>query len=403
MPTELKEEKKVEYLELIYDLIFVYIIGRNNSLLHHVENGFVSAEVFTVYILCTLAIIQIWNFSTYYINMFGRNGVRDHVFLFINMYLLYYIGEGIRVQWEGFEIQYCLAWALILINLGAQYVIELRNHRDEPDIIRLIRRKAATLFGEAVLVLLTIPTFRLGTPVFIAIAILFGMAATFALSGKRHSCLLDFSHLSERAMLSVVFTFGEMIIITAGYFEGPISLNSIYFSLMAFLIVAALFLSYEVLYNRIIDREMETDGLMYMLIHIFLIFAMNNLTTALEFMRRPEISLWPKMLFLVGSFLLFYLCLFALLRFARRSMGLCRRFILPVIALTVLFVAAMLLFRERMYVNIAVSAVFAFAMFARIFIYGRFSEGDDGIVSRHRIYRSLAHCSCQDGDPAGDK
>ena len=29
------KEKKVEYIELIYDLIFVYIIGRNNSLLHH--------------------------------------------------------------------------------------------------------------------------------------------------------------------------------------------------------------------------------------------------------------------------------------------------------------------------------------------------------------------------------
>ena len=29
---ELKKEKKVEYLELIYDLIFVFIIGRNNSL-----------------------------------------------------------------------------------------------------------------------------------------------------------------------------------------------------------------------------------------------------------------------------------------------------------------------------------------------------------------------------------
>ena len=39
----LREEKKVEYLELIYDLIFVYVIGRNNSLLHHAENGFVSA------------------------------------------------------------------------------------------------------------------------------------------------------------------------------------------------------------------------------------------------------------------------------------------------------------------------------------------------------------------------
>ena len=81
---EIKEEKKVEYLELIYDLIFVYIIGRNNSLLHHVEGGFISLETFLTYALATLAVIQIWNYSTFYINMFGRNGLRDHIFLFLN-------------------------------------------------------------------------------------------------------------------------------------------------------------------------------------------------------------------------------------------------------------------------------------------------------------------------------
>ena len=35
------KEKKVEYLELIYDLIFVYLIGRNNSLLQQIEDGFI--------------------------------------------------------------------------------------------------------------------------------------------------------------------------------------------------------------------------------------------------------------------------------------------------------------------------------------------------------------------------
>ena len=39
-----KEEKKVEYLELIYDLIFVYVIGRNNQVLHYIENGFVTVS-----------------------------------------------------------------------------------------------------------------------------------------------------------------------------------------------------------------------------------------------------------------------------------------------------------------------------------------------------------------------
>ena len=40
------EEKKVEYVELIYDLIFVYIIGRNNSLVSHITNGFIDPDAF---------------------------------------------------------------------------------------------------------------------------------------------------------------------------------------------------------------------------------------------------------------------------------------------------------------------------------------------------------------------
>ena len=35
------DEKKVEYIELIYDLIFVYLIGKNAALLSSVEAGFI--------------------------------------------------------------------------------------------------------------------------------------------------------------------------------------------------------------------------------------------------------------------------------------------------------------------------------------------------------------------------
>jgi len=139
--TEVGSEKKVEYLELIYDLIFVYIIGRNNQLLQYIENGFIRSATFYSYILCALAIIQIWNFSTFYINMFGRNSLRDHLSLFVNMYLLYYIGEGTRVHWESFQNQYHTAWALILINIGVQYCIEYRHHLDNEDEKKTIRHK----------------------------------------------------------------------------------------------------------------------------------------------------------------------------------------------------------------------------------------------------------------------
>lgn len=368
-----KKEKKVEYVELIYDLIFVYIIGRNNSLLHHFSGGFVDFGSAMAYILTTLAVIQIWNFTTYYINIYGRHSVREHVFLFINMFLLYFVGEGTRTDWQGFHTQYHIAWALILVNIGIQYVIEFRNHPDDPQRRRQIRRMALILFIEAAIAGADILMYQMTQTTWLSLAaILFGMTAVL-FSGQRSSGgFVDFNHLSERAMLYVVFTFGEMIIGVSSYFQGEITLRSVYFALMAFLIVVGLFLSYGVFYDRIIDREMKTNGLWYMLLHIVIIFAMNNITNGLEFMQEDEVSLLPKTIFLVGSLILYFVFLFALgIRHAKARCRRYNRLCLTAVISGAVFAAAMLLLRHEMMVNIALTVVFIFLMFAVLYRYAK--------------------------------
>lgn len=360
-------EKKVEYLELIYDLIFVYIIGRNNSLLQHIEGGFVSAGVFAAYVLGTLAIIQIWNFSTFYINVYGRNGARDHVFLFINMFLLYFMADGTNVQWQSSFYKYTAAWALILINIGVQHLIEIKNHRSAPWEVKQLRHKAIIIFSEAALVGVHIAVYAT-TGISIAyVPILFGMIA-MVVSGRTNSLVpVDFAHLSERAMLYVVFTFGEMIIALAAYFKGDFTANSVYFSAMAFLIVVGLLLCYGLFYNRLLDREKETNGTAFMLIHIFLIFALNNISASLEFMREEEVSLIPKTLFLVGSFLMYFIFLFLLGRYSKKCCTFNIRFVLALSGALIVFAALMFVLREFMYINIALSVIFVFSVFAVLF------------------------------------
>ena len=367
------KEKKVEYVELIYDLIFVYIIGRNNSLLHNFEGGFVAPTAFLAYIMTTLAVIQIWNYTTYYVNIYGRHGVRDHVFMFINMFLLYFIGEGTRSDWQGFHTQYHIAWALILVNIGAQYLIELRNHKDARQNQNQIIRMAIILLTEALIVAADIPVYQATQTTWLSLAaILFGMCAVLLFGQKNSGDFVDFTHLSERAMLYVVFTFGEMIIGIASYFEGDFSIRGTYFALMAFLIVVGLFLSYGVFYDHIIDREKQTNGLSYMFLHIFIIFSLNNITSGLEFMQEDEISLLPKITFLIASFLLFFGFLFALgYKHARAR---CRRYsrLCVQVALTgAIFAGLMLLLRREMIINIALTVVFVFSVFATIYWYGK--------------------------------
>ena len=364
-----KKEKKVEYIELIYDLIFVYMIGRNNALLHITENGFVKTEALLAYVFCTLAIIQIWNFTTFYINLFGRNGVRDHIFLFINMYLMYFIGQSVREDFELYITQYHIAWGLILVNIGLQYLLELRNQKDQPDNRALCRRMLLPLSVEAVLVFIGAFTDETVGVVLSAAAILAGIVLTMLSRRKTPGASVDFAHLTERAMLYVVFTFGEMIIALAVYFNngGRWSLNTVYFSLMAFLIVVGLFLSYGYMYDHIIDREGNGDGMLYMIIHIFIIFAMNNITASLEFMREEEIDLLPKMLFLVLSLVAYFSFLLLLKDNAKYRCRPTKPFMLKAGTATAVFIVLMVLLRENMAVNILISVLYVFLIFLTLY------------------------------------
>ncbi len=227
------------------------------------------------------------------------------------------------------------------------------------------------LWGEALLVLAAIPVYNRSGVALSGVPILFGMVLSWVFAGSRRAERIDFAHLTERAMLYVVFTFGEMIIAIAFYFEGVFSWNSVYFSTMSFLIVVGLFLSYEIFYNHIIDREQQSAGMGYMLLHIFLILAMNSITASLDFMRDEAVALWPKTLFLIGAVLLYYGCLFGLSGFAKPMLTLRRGQLWSVIGVTAAFAVLMVLLRENMRMNILISVVYVFAVFGLILRHSR--------------------------------
>ncbi len=364
-----KDEKKVEYLELIYDLVFVYMVGRNNSLLSIHENGFISGKAFLAFVISTLTIIQIWNFTTFYINRYGRNGLRDHVFLLTNMYLIYFIGQSTRSDWLAYQAQYHIAWALIVVNVGMQYILELRNLKGNEADYRMTRSLAVRLFVVAAIALAAgfVPS-ELSGPVSL-LAILAGIILTSVNIKKVPGRTIDFMHLTERAMLYVVFTFGEMIIVLSSYFDGDggFDWNVIYFSLMGFLIVAGLFVSYEILYDHLMDREMQDNGMLYMIIHIFILFALSCITVSLEFMREEEVALLPKTSFITAAIILYYVFLFFTRSYAKVKCGLDMRFMLRMALAAIVFAVLMIVFRENMRLNIFVSVAYVWGTVAELY------------------------------------
>ncbi len=367
-----KEEKKVEYVELIYDLIFVYIIGRNNSLLHNIVDGFIPMETYLTYLVSSLVILQVWYFTVLFINRYGSNHISEYIGLFINMYLLYYMADGTRAAWQSYYAKYCVAWGLILLNLAFQYFLKLRRTgAAEPLLRNHIKLNILILALQAGIVFVSIPVFDASGFPLVPIALIFGFVTMAAFGSALKMLRVDFAHLTERIMLFVVFTFGEMIISIAVYFNGGLSFTSIYFSIMAFLIVVCLFMTYGYFYDHVIDRERCNSGMLYMLVHVFLILALNNLTVSLEFMQEPEVSIMAKNIFLVVSFLAYFIFLFALQAFAKHGRRPTLRFTLLLCFLSLAFVVLMSLFYRSAPASITVTVVYIYAMFACFLARGR--------------------------------
>ena len=361
------EEKKVEYIELIYDLIFVYLIGQNNELLHELDGGFFTSGTYITYLIGTAAVLQVWFMSTLFINRFGENSMTDYIGLFINMYLLYYMAAGTRPDWDGYYMRYCIAWGLILLNLTFQYYRKFRkSQKSAPWEISHIRARMILLLIQAAMIFVSIPVYYLTDVPLSWVSLIVGFFGSFFTRRIDALIPVNFEHLTERVMLYIVLTFGEMIVSIAVYFVAAFNLQTVYYSLFAFLIVVGLFLSYGFLYDHVIDRSMHTTGSVYMLLHIVLLLALSNITACMEFMPDPAVDALAKNILLTGSFLLYFVFLFIISCYAKDCDKPKKKLILMMIGTSIAFAGLTMLFYRNGYVSIALAVAYVFSIMSMI-------------------------------------
>ena len=348
-----EEERKVEYIELIYDLIFVHTIGRCGSLLK-LENGVPDKSVYLTFLLFSVAILEIWYFSTLFINRFPQHPIQRNVCVFVNMYLLYYLAGGIRDDWTNYYYQIHVSWALILLHLAAQYGFALRK---APEREQYLRRDFYMLLTEAGIVLLSMPVFaHTGLPLS-PLALLVGVCA--GVTGRKIKARhVDFPHLTERIMLYVVFSFGEMIVELAGFFNDGIRPLGICHSLLAFAFACGLFLNYGYVYDHIIDREKKTTADGYLFIHMFLIISLSYLTQVMEMLRNPDADENSKIISL-GLWVLAYVVFLSLLeRYAKERA--CRNYYFRLLQISLAYVFFLYMTRWYPVMNFSMSVAYVY-------------------------------------------
>ena len=337
----MQPEKRVEYIELFFDLIFVYTFRSINGLFHGMESGFPSAELLGSFFFLMAVAVQVWFFSVLFFNRYGRKSIRDYLTILLNMYLLYYMATSGAAHLMQNYARYHLAWAGILLNLAYRNwdKREYGHHLDELDR-QILYYTFQGLCMQALLVLLCIPVYRLSGLPLSALALLFG----FVIRYRNHHFLTqhpaDFPHLTERILLLVILTFGEMLIGIGSYFHPG---GSIYYNLSAFLIATGMFLSYGFYYDNVLDHHKKTSGLGMLLLHVPLIIVINSTTIALEFFAREGMHSTLRPVFLLVMMILYYGLLLGINHYGKPIGFLNERYLILLLLLLAFYIPGIIL------------------------------------------------------------
>ncbi|KAG4092232.1 hypothetical protein H8356DRAFT_1353655 [Neocallimastix lanati (nom. inval.)] len=86
---------------------------------------FTDYSLLPLYFLSFVNILQIWVFTTYFY----------YICFFINIFLIYWMADGIREDCEDGFLLFHIEWCLLLLNLMFQYVNHLiiKNYTDKED------------------------------------------------------------------------------------------------------------------------------------------------------------------------------------------------------------------------------------------------------------------------------
>ena len=106
------KEKKVELIELFYDLIYVYAISNLTKLLQ-TETTDIFGDFGRYFILC-LVILQAWLYLTNYVNRYGEWNKSEYLLTTVNMLATIYMANTISDDWEIVSKSFNLAMLVML-------------------------------------------------------------------------------------------------------------------------------------------------------------------------------------------------------------------------------------------------------------------------------------------------
>lgn len=303
------KEKKVELIELFYDLIYVYALSKLTMLIEEPENGVIPFAGFFRYLVVCFVILQAWLYLTNYVNRYGRWKWYEYGLTAVNMTAAVYMANTIDTDWGEMATTFNLAMLVMLLCVAVMYFIQIRlNEQDTGAARNMLTILTVDLFLYLVAFLASvIHPGQIVLWIDVA-AVLVGAFLPFFIRGRFDISIISFPHLVERFELITIITFGEGIVGMTGFFDVKhVTLRPI----LVFAVILCLFGCYVTQIHYLCNHHRVDRSLRLMFSHYFIVIAVNLITVAFKFLENPEASHLFTAGLMIAALILFFAAIFS--------------------------------------------------------------------------------------------
>lgn len=300
------EEKKVTWLELFFDLLFVSAVTTSTHVLLHVENGYVHPEYFFKFALIFIPIWWSWTGQTMFTNRFGMDLFNHRIFMILQMFFVLILVSSLSVDFDHYYISFLIGYMGIRVLTAIQYIFVLKLENGH-------RKMVAKYLGTRFWIGIFISFLSVFFDSWIRYAVLYAgiiVDVIVPILGRKYlvKAPTNTAHLLERFALFTLILFGESVISTISILQ-PLSGNghSIFFSIISFIFIFLIWLHYFNNIERNVNKSVHRAGQTIVYGHLFILMSLSMIAASIKLMYLNEVSYTFMLYFVYGSVLIYFI------------------------------------------------------------------------------------------------
>ncbi|MEH7116662.1 low temperature requirement protein A [Neobacillus vireti] len=300
------EEKKVTWLELFYDLLFVAAVATTTHVLLHVEKGYIHPEYLLKFVLMFIPIWWSWTGETMFINRFGQDCMHQRIFIILQMLFVLVLTSSLSVDFDQYYLSFLIGYSGVRAITAIQYMVV--QHLEEGDK-KTAARFLGTCFGIGVL----ISFLSIFFDSWIRYALLYAgiiVDVFVPIFGRKYlvKAPTNTAHLLERYALLTLILFGESVVSTLFVLQPQKGdWNSISFSIISFILIISMWWQYFENVERKVNKSIQGTGQSIIYGHLFILMSLSMIAASIKLMFIYEIHYLFILYFVFSSVLLYFI------------------------------------------------------------------------------------------------